>query len=368
MTKKTLNSTKLRILIFNWRDLAHPLAGGAEVYTHRVAEEWIKMGHEVTLFCSSVVGKPDFEDLNGLKIIRRGGKHTVYREAKKYYKNEGRGNFDLVVDEVNTRPFATPNWVLDAEVIALIHQVCREVWFYETMLPVAIIGRYILEPFWLRSYKNVKTITISESSKKSLEDYGLRDVQYIPIGFEKNRNKFGTEKEIDPTLIFVGRLAGNKRPLDAVKAFKIVKKQFPDSKFWIVGTGRLESKIRRLKVSGVEVLGRITQEDRNNRMARAHLLVITSVREGWGMVVTEAALLGTPSVGYDVPGIRDSVTSSSGLLCKANPHALALKVTEIFFAMNGVEFPTPSAEKISEWNVVAQKILRSSPKLKIEEL
>ena len=42
-------------------------------------------------------------------------------------------------------------------------------------------------------------------------------------------------------------------------------------------------------------------------MAEAHVLLMTSVREGWGLVVTEANACGTPAVVYNVPGLRDSV-------------------------------------------------------------
>lgn len=31
------------------------------------------------------------------------------------------------------------------------------------------------------------------------------------------------------------------------------------------------------------------------------------MRDGWGLVVTEASAMGIPAVGYDVPGIRDSI-------------------------------------------------------------
>jgi glycosyltransferase involved in cell wall biosynthesis len=49
------------------------------------------------------------------------------------------------------------------------------------------------------------------------------------------------------------------------------------------------------------------------------------VREGWGLVVAEANVLGTPAVVYDVPGLRDSTCDGeTGILCKHNtPHALA---------------------------------------------
>ena len=30
------------------------------------------------------------------------------------------------------------------------------------------------------------------------------------------------------------------------------------------------------------------------------------MREGWGLVVTQANAMGTPAIGYDVPGLRDS--------------------------------------------------------------
>ena len=74
----------MRILIYSWRDLKHPLTGGAEVYTDSVAREWVKMGHSVTLFCAAVVGEPDRETLqSGYQIVRKGSRHSVYREAKR---------------------------------------------------------------------------------------------------------------------------------------------------------------------------------------------------------------------------------------------------------------------------------------------
>jgi glycosyltransferase involved in cell wall biosynthesis len=42
-------------------------------------------------------------------------------------------------------------------------------------------------------------------------------------------------------------------------------------------------------------------------MSRAHVLLVPGVREGWGLVVSEANAMGTPAVAYDVPGLRDSV-------------------------------------------------------------
>jgi len=357
MSTSPLKMRKLRILIFNWRDLAHNSAGGAEVYTQRVAKEWVKMGHQVTLFCSYVEGSPENELVDGIRVIRRGGKHSVYRQAKKYYQNEGVGNFDLVIDEINTRPFGTPKWVKDTEVIALIHQVCREVWFYETPLIIALIGRFVLEPYWLKKYRNVKTITISVSSKESLEDYGLKDVRYIPIGFDSDTCTSPLEKEENPTVIFVGRLAGNKRPLHAVEAFKKIKKDYPNAKLWVIGTGRLELKIRKMNLQGVEVLGRISNSEKNTRLSKAHVIVVTSVREGWGMVVTEASVVGTKSIGYDVPGLRDSIRSANGVLTKPRPKELANAIKTHFENLNHQNTQRTKTTGVIAWDELSRRIL-----------
>ena len=55
----------MRILIYNWRDLAHPKAGGAEVYTDQIARHWVQAGHDITLFCSAVDGTFEQETVDG---------------------------------------------------------------------------------------------------------------------------------------------------------------------------------------------------------------------------------------------------------------------------------------------------------------
>lgn len=52
-------------------------------------------------------------------------------------------------------------------------------------------------------------------------------------------------------------------------------------------------------------------------MKKSHFLINTSIREGWGIVVLEAAAMGTPTVAFDVPGLRDSIQNNkTGVLSK----------------------------------------------------
>jgi glycosyltransferase involved in cell wall biosynthesis/O-antigen/teichoic acid export membrane protein len=350
----------LRILIFNWRDITHPVAGGAEVYTHNVANEWIKEGHSVTLFSAAVERRPAEEVIDGLRIVRRGTRHSVYREAKRFYRLEGKGNFDLVIDEVNTRPFGAPKWVTDVPVVALIHQVCREIWFYETTFPVALVGRYMLEPLWLRRYRNVLTVTLSESSKASLELYGLSRVVVVPVGFLSAGPPPDVSRETRPTLIFVGRLSANKRPSDAVEAFGLLRETMPSAVLWVVGTGPLEDRLRMSAPDGVHFLGKISPAEKLERLARANVLIATSVREGWGLVVTEAAAVGTPVVAYDVAGLRDSVRASNGVLSEANPKSLSSALREFFRNPSREGMPEIVPGGVITWSEVATRILATA--------
>src|SRR4029453_11378362 len=118
----------MRILIFNWKDLAHPAAGGAEVFTEEVARELVRSGHAVTLFAASVVGRPEREIVEGGEVVLRGGGPGVYGAARRFWAEEGRRAYDVVVDEINTRPFLTPRWLHDTPIVALIHQIAREIW------------------------------------------------------------------------------------------------------------------------------------------------------------------------------------------------------------------------------------------------
>ncbi len=351
------DSASMRILIFTWRDLAHAKAGGAEIYTNSVAREWVRTGHEVTLFCASVEGRPEKQEVGGVHIIRRGTRFSVYREAKRFYRKEGRGNFDLVIDEANTRPFLTPKWVDDAPVIALSFQVCRELWAYQMPFPVSTIGRVWLEPRWLRTYRDIPTVTISQSSKESLEAYGLKRVLVVPIGQNPWNSHPNVPRESRPTVIFVSRLESHKRPIEAIRAFEVLQKSMPDAVMWIVGSGPLEDNLRRLAPEGVVFLGKVSPERKLERLARAHVLVATSVREGWGLVVSEAASVGTPSITYDVAGLRDSVRASGGFLTASDPMHLGNALQEYLKIWLRDGIPAVSPHGVIPWEEVARRIL-----------
>jgi len=106
-----------------------------------------------------------------------------------------------------------------------------------------------------------------------------------------------------------------KRPDHAIKAFKIVKKQVPNAKLWIVGDGYLRKKLEKMAIEGVKFFGKVSEQEKIKLLSRAWVLVNPSVREGFGLNVIEANACGTPAIAYNVPGLRDSIIyGKTGLL------------------------------------------------------
>lgn len=314
----------MRILIYNWRDMKNPRAGGAEVYTYEIAKRLVERGHQVTWFTAAFPGCEKEEVIDGIKIIRAGGRLGVYLQAKSYYRRRFKGEFDVVVDEINTRPFMTPSFVKEP-IVVLIHQLAREFWFYETPFPVSILGRYWLENKWLKRYRNIPTITVSDSTKHDLEQLGFQDITIVPNGYNIKPLTEVPKKEERPTLLFVGRMGRAKLPDHALKAFRYVKQEIPEVQLWMVGDGPMREGLeRKNKLQEVTFFGRVSEKEKLDFMKRAHLLLVPGVREGWGRVVIEANAMGTPAIGYDVPGLRDSIRNEvTGLLCKSNPTVMA---------------------------------------------
>ncbi len=86
----------------------------------------------------------------------------------------------------------------------------------------------------------------------------------------------------------------------------------------------MRQKLEDNKPDGVTFFGHVDGEKKYELLSRAHAILVPGVREGWGLVVTEANAMGTPAVGYDVHGLRDSIRDGeTGLLCDCNPEAMA---------------------------------------------
>lgn len=334
----------MKILIFNWRDIKNPQSGGAEILTHEMAKRWVKWGHQVTQFSASFPGGKSEEVIDGVEIIRRGSPDVrslsvpVHLAGFWFYQKYFKGKFDVVIDEIHGLPFFTPLYVKEKKV-ALICEVAREIWDYMFPFPWSWIGR-LIEKFYFKIYQTIPFLTISPSTKKDLLRSGIAKVQIkvLPVGVSLVPIPNNIKKEKVPTLIFVGRLSQMKGIEDGIKAFGLIQKRFPQAQLWVVGIGEkwyeneLKKYVKKLKVDkNVSFFGFLSEKEKLTLMKRAHVLIHPSIREGWGLVVIEANAMGTPTVVYNVPGLRDSTKNGvTGLICTKNtPEDLAKNVIKL---------------------------------------
>lgn len=324
----------MRLLFLSWRDPRHPRAGGAELYTHEVARRLVARGDSVEWFVASFDGASPQEDLDGVRIIRSGKQWTVHAHAYRHYHRTRQMEFDAVIDEVNTIPFFTPLWARVPSLL-LIYQLAREVWWHESAFPINAMG-YAIEPSYLRLYRRTPSLTISASTESDLRHLGFTaPITVLPIGLEPMAVP-SVDKESVTTFVYVGRMAPSKRVHDIVDAFAIYR-QGAAGRLWLIGNGdegyvrSLRTRARAAGVDGdVEFLGRLSAEEKHERMARAQILLMASVREGWGLSIAEANACGTPAIAYDVPGLRDAVRDGeTGLVVPALPADMARAMTEV---------------------------------------
>lgn len=138
-------------------------------------------------------------------------------------------------------------------------------------------------------------------------------------------------------LLFIGRIARQKRWEDLISAAGLLGRQAPACKLVMIGDGperdMLESALGRASLRNIEFLG----PDANPMpsLAMADALVLTSLYEAWPTVILEAFQLGIPVIAYDCPsGPREMLGAMGerGWLVRESAAELALAVTECLAA------------------------------------
>lgn len=314
--------------MLNWRDPKNPKAGGAERVTEAFLRALLERGHEVFWFANAFPGCHAEEVIDGIRVARGGGQGSSIVQAMRWYRKQAR--FDLVIDQHHGLPWYAP-WWSGTRCIAYIHEVLGPIWNAFYKWPWNSIGR-TQERWTHKLYRKVPFWVPSESTRTALLRHGVRKVKVIPNGTDTFPVAALEPKTLHQPvqLIAVSRLAPNKRVAHAVAATKHLLRSGCDARLTIVGNGEDLPNLRAAAQDPelgdrVTFTGSVSEAEKNAALRRAHLLVHTSIREGWGLNVIEANAMGTPAIVYPVAGLVDStVHNQTGLVTPAEtPEALA---------------------------------------------
>jgi glycosyltransferase involved in cell wall biosynthesis len=313
-----------RIHVLAWRDLEDPEAGGSEVHAHEVASRWASAGLDVTMRTSAGAGLAHETRRSGYRVIRRSNRYSVFPSAALAELTRRHGRRDGLVEIWNGMPFFSPVWCRGPRAVWL-HHVHAEMWNMTLPPGLASVGRAIEERLAPPLYRSSTVVTLSESSRRELlDDLGFDPtlVRVVPPGIDTSFTPGGSPSPT-PLVVAVGRLTPVKRFHLLVDALVEAKRRVPALEAVIAGEGyerpELERRIADAGAGGwLSLPGRLPHKDIVDLYRRAWLVAASSVREGWGMTLTEAAACGTPAVATRISGHADAVIDGkSGLLVDA---------------------------------------------------
>ena len=313
-----------RLLAVNFRDPAHPEAGGAELHLEEILLEAARRGWEVTWLASGFRGAPAEAVHGGMRVVRRADWWNFNLAVPGVLQREfsGANLPDLVVEDINKVPCFTAQWT-KAPVAVIVPHLFGSTAFQEAN---AVIATYVvaLEGFIPGAYRSSRFLAISESTRDDLAARGVPRDRVAVVHCGMNHDRYSVDlsvpKSAEPTLVFVGRLRRYKGLDWVLRTLPSVRERVPNVTLDVIGDGPWqEALVRQAKAAGlgdaVRFHGFLPFAEKVRRMREAWGLVQPSPKEGWGLTVIEAGACGTAVIAADSPGLRDSVRrDETGLL------------------------------------------------------
>ncbi|MFD4638362.1 glycosyltransferase family 4 protein [Lentzea sp. NPDC058436] len=304
----------------NWRDTRHPEGGGSERYVERIAEGLARLGYRVAIQCADHSRAPSGDWVAGVRFRRRGNKFTVYLHALLAIL---RSDADVIVDVQNGMPFFS-RLVARCPVLVLVHHVHREQWHSALGPFFGRIGWWIESWLAPRLYRKCRYITVSNVTRDELGALGveLRRTVVVPNGLDAPPAVTARRTKA-PVLVAVSRLVPHKRLEHAIDLVAELRPKWPDVRLELVGEGPWKDVLRQHAIDrGVEdsvvIHGWVDEQTKHEILAGAWVHVCPSVKEGWGIVIMEAASHGVPTVAYrSAGGVAEAIVEhSTGLLAE----------------------------------------------------
>lgn len=308
-----------QVVVVNWRDLDHSLAGGAEIYAWQYARALQEGGAKVRFITARDEGQAARETRDGIDIRRGGGALGFYLFALLWMLRH-RNDIDAVIDPACGLPSYSPLVLRrNTPAFLIVHHVHQAQFAVHFPAPVAAFGRWMERVAMRRVYRRQLTAAVSASTAIEMrEQLGWNGtVRILENGADLPPYDAAdaVNKDAD-RIVVLGRLVAHKRVdlvLDAVAALR-ARPEFADRDLLVdvIGQGpegeRLAARASELGLADCVVFhGYVSTEEKDDLLGRAAVHVCGSDAEGWGQAVIDAAASGVPTVARDVPGLRDSI-------------------------------------------------------------
>lgn len=312
-----LEKFKLKILFLIFRDIKNPSSVGGDQYLWELAKGLHTLKNEVTILCSNFRGSKDFEEINGLSVIRLRGSITLPLKVLRYYFKYMRKEDGVVIEEIiggQRLPYLGCLYI-KKPLFAIWHQKHEKIFHEQYPYPIALLLDAV-ERLLAIIYRKKTIITASKGSKQKLLTLGFsnNNVKVINDGVGKQFHNPKTDRKRKNIVVCLGKLRRYKRFDQAITIFKLAQKNLTE-KHKLIIAGKiseidssylnfLNQFAKDLCVNEfVEIVTNISEYEKVKLLERSKVLLQPSPIEGFSIVVAEANRCGTPVIGSDgVPG------------------------------------------------------------------
>ncbi len=310
-----------KILFLTRKDIKHPKSGGAEVVIHEYMKWLAQKWYEVTQIAPNFTDSLASEIVDGVTIKRIFTIHTIYFLFWAYYLLYLQGKYDLIVDHAWWIPLLSPLYERRKKIVFFTHHVWtkeRSEYFHQWiwMWRIGSMFKWIYNIFVLWLYKKKLTITVSEWTAHELKKLWFTNIKVLKN--TTNRSIIDKISEKQKKIVMLWRVVPNKRIDHWIYVVHRLNELWYNYKLDIIGNTQDKIEYKRLSDithklwcnDFVNFHGRMSEDNIKSLLQSAEYLLITSEKEGFGIVVLEANTQGTPALWYNIPGINEAISEN----------------------------------------------------------
>jgi glycosyltransferase involved in cell wall biosynthesis len=280
------------------------------------------VGHQVTYVAAGFPGGAKEEIVDGVRVVRLGGIHSLWVTTFVYYMARGRGQYDVVVAEGfggSRIPRLAPLYVKEP-ILTEWHQLHRDL--FAAQYPALLNGPLnLLERITAWVNRNTLVRAGTEDWRQALLRFGFKPANLfvLPVSIREDWLQEPHSARVqEPNILWLGKLRRYKRPDHAVRAMTSVVEQVPAARLTIAGRRddlayerHLRELTRDLGLEGsIEFQFNLSEGEKRELIRASRVLVVPSAVEGFGIVVLEANACGVPVVassGVPEGAVRDGL-------------------------------------------------------------
>ncbi|NOZ82707.1 MAG: glycosyltransferase family 4 protein [Euryarchaeota archaeon] len=293
-------------------DWYYPKVGGIEYAMHALAVALSRRGHEVSIITRRY--PQACRESEGVEVIRVGrareGRLLEPGAYVELWREIGRGGYEVVHAHG-----------LDSPLSLGALAACRRLSLPVVVTNHSLIGSTPLKPLLLLGGRLVlrladAVIAVSTAVAEECRRMGARRVYVVPNGIDsappaEAELPFSTDGKV--VIATVARMTKKKGVEDVVKIAEVLLKRHRNLMFLMVGDGplrkRVESRVRRLGLhQHFHFTGRVPREQVLSLLEHAHIFLLPSRDEAFGVAVLEALSKGAAVVAKNHSGVSDIIT------------------------------------------------------------